>query len=317
MARALSPKDPRMALSSLGLRLMGPFDLLAAPDRFPAERSFQHARTVHEPAEFFAILKGAPLGARTFAARRWGYYLDDPHRGSGCVGSHSSWNRATIVGTTVLGTLRGMVERLQGELTCAYDRVRARERVTMLPAPASSAERIWTPESVPFQLDRLAWLREALVNYGARETESDAEHRRRMLTTAPTPDGWGLIVPASFYRDFATTAQATTKSSAGILEQGLQALRDGYPGSALKLAKDLGHSLDLLPRSLDDAAEAARKSCFELSAQAYEALDRAPLARLARWQSSVWQPPSDEHAQAVGADEPAQVTDHFMLPPGD
>src|SRR5689334_4261906 len=81
----LRPLEPLEALrEAVGVTLVGPFEVLAG--RFDRHRprlsQLLHWRYHDDPPEFFTTLAGDTDGLH------WGYYLDDPSRGEGCVASY-------------------------------------------------------------------------------------------------------------------------------------------------------------------------------------------------------------------------------------
>jgi hypothetical protein len=80
----LSPLEPLRALEDVGIVLVGPFEVLAGrfDGRVPRHSLLLHWRYYDDPPEFFTVLAGDSDGLH------WGYFLDDPDRGAGCVASY-------------------------------------------------------------------------------------------------------------------------------------------------------------------------------------------------------------------------------------
>src|SRR5207248_6519732 len=84
-ANRLRPLEPLRALEgALDVHLVGPFEVLAGrfDGRTPRYSQLLHWRYHDDPPEFFTVLAGGGDGLH------WGYYLDDPAAGAGCVASY-------------------------------------------------------------------------------------------------------------------------------------------------------------------------------------------------------------------------------------
>src|SRR4051812_30149860 len=113
-ANRLSPLDPLNALSEpLGITLVGPFEILAGrfDGRVPLHSLLLHWRYHDDPPEFFTVLAGGGDGLH------WGYYLDDPDSGSGCVASYYAREEYELSadGDTLFEAVRLHLEYCQGD----------------------------------------------------------------------------------------------------------------------------------------------------------------------------------------------------------
>ena len=111
-------------------------------------------------------------------------------------------------------------------------------------------------------------------------TASGGRSARRKRLTAPTEDGLGLVVQAETYRPPSVTGEALRRRLWGddedllrVVEEGRQALRDGFPGTTLRLGKGLWATGALGQRGV---------YAVELMDAAYAALGRETLRRVLR-----------------------------------
>jgi hypothetical protein len=211
-----------------------------------------------------------------------------------------------------------MASQLHEQLSFVHEHVNERKRTsTMLPPREGQ---IYQRPDVGRQLDALDELREQL----ARHTGVVSERRD---ITAPTSDGWGIVVPTGCYRSplhglavqerlRASSIDALTphisevvvpaayyrppdgnavpqhagtvtamQKIAELLDDGQQALREGYPGTSLHIAKEAKAWLDWLPGPTGQLLAATLgRQIAALGERAYQELDRAPLARVLEWQ---------------------------------
>jgi hypothetical protein len=230
-ANRFRPLQPRAALAdALGVVLVGPFDVLAG---CPLSAGLP-ARYAADPPEFFTALEAADDPD----ALHWGYYLDDPATGKGCVASWAAGDvlEITADGNTLFEAVRLHLEGV--EMDC-------RHGVEEGDVAAPFYRRI---------LADLAGLREALMRYatGERPEAGEAylekyepEADREQEVVAATLDGMGIVVPPQTYRPLSLDDTELwdhlwqTEDPAGVVEEARAALAEGYPGTALKLGKDL------------------------------------------------------------------------------
>jgi hypothetical protein len=266
-ATRLRPLEPLNALyEALEIGLVGPFDVLAGRcDRHLPRRSLLlHWRYYNDPPEFFTVLAGGGDGLH------WGYYFDDPPGGPYGLASYYARDvfELGIDGDSLFEAVRLHLEFCYEDLL-AYAEMEG------------DTEHFETTRS---QLDAL---REALTRYatadrteiGLAYTDRYAgEAARNALVTAETLENMGIVVPAVLYRPLTRTGKTyesylrKTEDPADLVEEARLAIRQGFPGTALKLGKDLwaigGERHDVY--------------AFELLGAAYHALGREPLARVLR-----------------------------------
>jgi hypothetical protein len=234
-ANRLRPLEPLSALlDPLHLQLVGPFDVLAG--RFdpltPRERVYLHWRYWNDPPEFFTVLVGDTDGVH------WGYYLDDPGQPEGCVASYYAGDAFELSadGDTLFEAMRLHLEELTRDCL--------------------ESQEMNVAEAVrhAVRLEELDRLREELKRVEGRRSETGEEYvekyqarktRRASRITAPTQDGVGIVVPEGTYRPLSLRDRALWRrlwdedDPAELVEEARRALADGFPGTALKLGKDL------------------------------------------------------------------------------
>jgi hypothetical protein len=255
-ARHLRPLEPLKALQALDLQLVGPFEVLAG--RFDGRslplNLLLHWRYYFDPPEFFTALVGGGDGLH------WGCYLDDPADGPGCVASYYTHDAFQIAvdGDDLFAAVRLFLEGHQGdcELDHSYGLI-------------DDAE--WRQE-----LAHLAAFREKLTTFGTGAQDEigaayldcyagRTAHRGKVV--AKTYEGMGIVVSPELYRPLSHKDAklwpylCDTEDPADVVEEARQALRDGFPGTALKLGKDLwavgGERHTVYAYELLDAAYAA------------------------------------------------------------
>jgi hypothetical protein len=258
----LAPLEPLTALAhTAGLHLVGPFDVLAGrfDGRTPPYPQHLHWRYADDPPEFFTVFAGGPAGLHH------GYYLDDPAARSGCVASYYAHDvfELEAEGETLFDACR--LELEQREANCEElaptDPVRARTQ------------------------EEIARVRAKLLGYATAERpEMGLQYVEKYTAVrpsrfgrvvAPTYEGMGIVVPPKTYRPLSLPDRklwrALKKSAARtpIIEEGWSALREGYPGTALKLGKDLWA-----------LGERPREYAYDLLDAAYAALGRDVLQQV-------------------------------------
>jgi hypothetical protein len=233
-ANRLRPLEPLSALADVcHITLCGPFDVLAGRfDRWtPRYSILLHWRYYNDPPEFFTVMVGGNDGLH------WGSYLDDPATSSGCVASYYNDDAFELMtdGDTLFEALRLDVER------------RHRDCLDYRETDAEGAA------DYDAALAALAELRLSVQRYetGDRpETGEEyvekyvAERRRAKRIVARTLEGMGVVAPRELYRPMSLKDTTLWKrlwadDPAGLVEEARQAMRDGFPATALKLGKDL------------------------------------------------------------------------------
>jgi hypothetical protein len=262
-ATRLRPLEPLLALDeALHIHLAGPFEVLAGRfDRHtPRYSPLLHWRYYLDPPEFFTVLVGDTDGLH------WGYYLDDPRAGEGCLASYYAQDalELSVEGDTLFEAVRLHLEQLARD--CEDYRSDDPEHAAEYQA----------------SLEELGQLRRRLVEYATSERPETGDayvdryqgrSRRRKRVVAATQDGMGIVVPAEQYRPLSLKDRRLwdrlwkRADPLDLIQEARQALAEGFPGTALKLGKDLW------------AIHANIRSdyAWDLLDEAYAALDREVL----------------------------------------
>lgn len=260
----LSPLAPLHALRDLlDITLVGPFEVLAGrfDGRVPRHSLLLHYRYHDDPPEFFTVLDGGDDGLH------YGYYLDDPDAGVGCVASYYTHDAFELSadGDTLFEAVRLHLEYCHGD--CLID-------AEIDPEDAPLAAEI---------LQRLDDLRQRLLAYATAdrpEVGEDYTERYAGVTLREdrvmeeTADGMGIVVAPDLYRPLSEGGRSLWKrlrrkkhDPAALVEEARVALGEGFPGTALALGKDLWAAGKMDP-------------AVELLDAAYEGLGRATLRRV-------------------------------------
>jgi hypothetical protein len=231
----LRPLEPLTALADiLNLHLVGPFEVLAG--RFDGRRlhysMYLHWRYYNDPPEFFTVLAGHTDGLH------WGHYLDNPATKKGCVASYYARDAFELSGDgdTLFEAIRMTLEE-------SYrDALEYREDDA---AHASDYDA---------HLRELDLLRSTLCRWETGErAETGEEYAGKYLgrtartrrIIARTQERMGIVVPRRKYRPLSLSDRELwarlrkDDNPRDLVEEAQQALRDGLPGTALKLGKDL------------------------------------------------------------------------------
>ncbi len=232
----LKPLEPLLALNDdLGIVLTGPFDILyGCFDRIePPASLYLHWRYYQDPPEFFTVLVGG------VDRLHWGYYLDNPPSGIRCLAHYYANDAFDIAsdGNTLFRALRLWIEEnlADTELDHSYGLVEAAE--------------------LQETRERLARIRQALQAWSTADRseigEAYVERYGRLRparfrkVVAATQEGMGIVVPPETYRPLGLPDRQLwqrlwdTEDPVEQVEEARQLLCQGFPGTALKLGKDL------------------------------------------------------------------------------
>lgn len=261
----LQPLEPLKALLDLSIQLVGPFEVLAG--RFdnltPRYSLLLHWRYYLDPPEFFTVLAG------DIDRLHWGYYLDDPSTAQGCISSYYASDAFDLAvdGDDLFEAVRLHLEQ------CYRDCEEYRED-----DPESKKHY----EEKMRQLD--AWRDKLSAFNSTKRRETGAAYvdrysgRTRRRPTAQTQEGLGIVVSKTQYRplkrkdDKLWLYLCKSEDPADAVSEARRALRDGFPGTALKLGKDLWAV----------GGERHTEYAYELLDAAYAALGRDVLRQVLR-----------------------------------
>lgn len=279
-ANRLSPLAPLEALAeALQITLVGPFEVLAGrfDGRVPRHSLLLHWRYYDDPPELFTCLAGASDGLH------WGYYLDDPAAGEGCVASYYAQDafELSVDGDDLFDAVRLHLEHcLSDHEIDGTDDDRTRDRLDTLRGRLMEHVIGARPETGEEYTDL----------YGGAS-------RREEKVVAETMDGMGIVVPPERYRPLSLNDKRlrrrlrSSDDPVEVAAEARQALRDGYPGTALKLGKDLW------------ALGGERRMAYaaELLEAAYDALGRSELLRVLQTHAANRELPSVDILDNEGA----------------
>jgi hypothetical protein len=262
LACALRPLEPLLALEDVRMVLVGPFEVLAG--RFdgvtPRHDLRLHWRYHDDPPEFFTMLAGDSDG------QHWGYYLDDPAAGEGCVANYFARDTFELLadGDTLFEAVRLHLEYQHRD--CAELREDDPEYA------ADYEDALGKLDALRARLTRVATGERPEIG-DAYVERYDGRASRKGRVVAQTTEGMGIVVPRALYRPLSLADKALWRrlrresDPADVVEEARQALADGFPGTALKLGKDLWAA----------GGEQRTWYAYELLESAYEALGREPL----------------------------------------
>jgi hypothetical protein len=257
-ANRLRPLEPLNALlDPLHVQLVGPFDVLAG--RFDPgtarDRVYLHWRYWNDPPEFFTSLVGDTDGLH------WGHYLDDPRQPEGCVASYyaSDAFELSADGDTLFEAVRLHLEELTRDCLDSQE--------TDSENAARYAVRLEELDRLREELKRVATTRRSETGEGYVEKYQARKSSRARRITAPTQDGLCIVVPDGTYRPLSLRDRSLWRrlwdqdDPGELVKEARQALAEGFPGTALKLGKDLwaipGEKRAAYAAELLDAAYAA------------------------------------------------------------
>lgn len=268
-ANRLQPLEPLEALGELRIQLVGPFEILAGrfDHRTPRYSLLLHWRYYLDPPEFFTVLT---LDDDDDSVH-WGYYFDDPPGRSRCVVSNcpDTTPEIAVDGEDLFETVRLSLEEAHDDC----EKFRERNEIS-----TRRYER---------DLANLATLRECLCAFGTAERREVGEAYtaryagvalRQEDVVADTYDSIGIVVPPESYRRLFRSDQklwhylGVTDDPVDVVEKARLALRKGFPGTALKMGKDLWSI----------GGERHTQYAYELLDAAYAALGREVLRKVLR-----------------------------------
>ena|SRR5579885_3674254 len=264
----LRPLEPLNALQeTLEITLVGPFEVMAGrfDGRTPRYSQLLHWRYYDDPPEFFTVFAGSTDGLH------WGYYLDDPGLSEGCVAYYYARGafELSVAGDNLFEAVRLQLEMSWRDLEEYRDE-----------DPDYAAE-------YEADLQRLDDLRPRLQTYATSDRPEIGEEyfarygglaTRNDHIVAETREGMGIIVPPEQYRPLSLpdkqlwAALRKTDKLERLVQEARQALRQGHPGTALKLGKDLWAT----------GGEHQTMYAYELLDAAYAALGREVLRQVLR-----------------------------------
>jgi hypothetical protein len=266
-ANRLRPLEPLSAFQDeLGVALVGPFEVLAGRFDGRATRYSQllHWRYHYDPPEFFTVFGGGGDG------NHWGYFLDDPPSGPGCTARYYADDPSEM---TAVGN--DLFEALRLELETEYED--CAELALEVPEEAVACEaRRRDLDGLREHLRR--WATADRPETGAAYLAAPPPVAREARVVTRTREGMGIVVPGELYRPLSMPDRELwayllrEDDPTAVVEEARQALRDGFPGTALKLGKDLWSA----------GGEPGTAYSSELLEAAYAALGREVLLRVLR-----------------------------------
>jgi hypothetical protein len=262
------PLEPLAAIAEgTDIHLAGPFEILAGrfDGRTPKYHQLLHWRYYLDPPEFFTILAGGGDGLH------WGYYRDDPATGQGCIAYYYAADvfEFAVAGDTLFDAVRQELEDAYGN--CEQDREYFPEQARDFENTMRQLDRLRADLGRYATADRPETGEEYVNKYGGASA-------RQARVVAHTRDGIGIVAPAELYRPLSLADHqlwARLRKDANprdLVDEAFRALREGFPGAALKLGKDLWAA----------GGEHQTMYSYELLDAAYAALGRDVLRRVLR-----------------------------------
>ncbi len=251
-------------LGALGLRLEGPFQVLAG-EAEPSQGWYLGIRYYDDPPEFFLVFSGDTDGLH------WGYWFDDPDN-SPTFSVADYYSRDAYEITEDGGTL---FEAFRLHLERCHD---------------STLENIETdPNAEQYHaeyqadLEEYALIRARLMQYAtANRPEIGDEYVEQYAwaggdrdVVAETFDGMGIVILDHLYRPLSIEDQELRKRAidgddlSDVIAEAYQALAEGFPGTAFQLGKDLW---------IGNGQQ--KQEAYRLLGSAYTVLNRPTLATL-------------------------------------
>lgn len=254
----LTKLPPGLLADACDMRPCYPFDAADGkpPSDYP-ERPRWEDRYYHDLPEFITIFRGSVDGLH------WGYFFDAPGECEPAVAHywHSDTFEHALDGADIFSAVRYNVERSEMDFLEMMDE--------------DPDER----DHYRMRIEQLAFVREQLGAYWGRDRPETGEEytieyddESRDEVTAETWDRMGIVVPDGLYRPLSVDLTERGRLDSvqpdeidRLTAEALGLLRAGFPGSALKLGRDLWVLSQTNPQ------------CFDLLDAAYEALGREPL----------------------------------------
>ncbi len=266
LASRRRPLDPLAGIADAAdVHLVGPFEVLAGrfDGRTPRFHQYLHWRYYGDPPEFFTVLAAGE------DALHWGYYLDDPAAGEGCVASYFAADDFEIGadGDTLFEAVRLRLEERFRD--CEEDRGWDRAHADEYEATMGTIDALRTTLGRYATGDRPEIGEEYVTRYAGKSSRADQ-------VVAKTREGMGIVVPPGKYRRLSVKDRKLwarlreDDNPRDLVDEAMQALREGFPGTALKLGKDLWAF----------GGEHQTMYSYELLDAAYEALGRDVLRRV-------------------------------------
>ncbi len=265
----LAPLEPLSALATTaGLHLVGPFEVLAGrfDQRSVPYHQHLHWRYADDPPEFFTVFTGNTHGLH------YGYYLDDPSAPGGCVAAYYAEDAFELEANcnTLFEAVRLDLEQSDRDLTdlaltdleSAGQHAARREEIASVRATLCSFSTAERPETGERYIDKYL----------------EVKPTRWASVVAATHDGMGVAVPPATYRPLSVADRKLWKAlhkpqeRNRLIDEARSALREGFPGTALKLGKELWATRD----------ELMRGAACELLEAAYAVLGRDVLGEVVR-----------------------------------
>jgi hypothetical protein len=249
----------------MGMTLVGPFEVLSGrfDGRSPRLSPLLHWRYHLDPPEFFTVFAGDS------DKLHWGYYLNDPPDGASCIASYYANDayELSIVGDNLF-------EAARLELEAQFHD--CEEYLTEDPEHAAD---------YAARLELLNAFRQAVQAYATSDRPERGEayvtkyqSAGRAAVVAATPEGMDVMAPPETYRPLSLPDKKLRpflrkqEDPRDVVEEARQALRDGFPATALKLGKELWPLY----------GERKTAYAYELLDAAYEALGREALRQVLR-----------------------------------
>jgi hypothetical protein len=235
-AKRLRPLEPLRALEDVThSRLVGPFEVLAGhfDGRTPRYSPHLHWRFWMDSPEFFTVIVGDTDGLH------WGYWFDDPDAAPDGDVAHywaSDAFEFAADGATLFEAVRTDLEHHHGD---------CEDYLEDDPEAADDYQA---------DLKEIDRARRVLMRFATgRRTTTGQEYvdrwgyrsKRPNRITAKTPEGMGIVVPPERYRRLSLSDAALRKrlgkerNPADLVAEARRALAEGFPGTALKLGKEL------------------------------------------------------------------------------